>query len=123
MRVGGGLLIVFVLTQIYLEIFFFSLKTDKKLCFYWWGWLYFHFKVKVRRDEVDIQWERASEEVRSFYGKDYFYRFFQKDNREHSADSPDRVIQAVQDALLNGTPRARYLVPGSDRVVDIHAVG
>lgn len=78
--------------------------------------------MKIRRDEVDIQWERATEEVRSFYGKDYFYRFFLKDNRENSAESPDKVIEAVVDALLNETPRARYLVPGSSRLVDIHAV-
>lgn len=71
---------------------------------------------------MDIQWERATEEVKSFYGKDYFYRFFLKDNRENSAESPDKVIEAVVDALLNETPRARYLVPGSSRLVDIDAV-
>lgn len=71
---------------------------------------------------MDIQWERATEEVKSFYGKDYFYRFFLKDNRENSAESPDKVIEAVVDALLNEAPRARYLVPGSSRLIDIHAV-
>uniref|UniRef100_A0A8W8HT25 Ketoreductase domain-containing protein n=1 Tax=Magallana gigas TaxID=29159 RepID=A0A8W8HT25_MAGGI len=78
--------------------------------------------VKIRRNEVDIQWERATEEVKSFYGKDYFYRFFLKDNRENSAESPDKVIEAVVDALLNEAPRARYLVPGSSRLIDIHAI-
>lgn len=78
--------------------------------------------MKIRRDEVDMQWERATEEVKSFYGKDYFYRFFLKDNRENSAESADKVIEAVVDALLNEAPRARYLVPGSSRLVDIHAV-
>nr|XP_019922368.2 D-beta-hydroxybutyrate dehydrogenase, mitochondrial isoform X2 [Crassostrea gigas] len=58
--------------------------------------------VKIRRDEVDIQWERATEEVKSFYGKDYFNLFSLKDNRENSAESPDKVIEAVVDALLNG---------------------
>lgn len=72
--------------------------------------------VKIRRDEVDIQWERATEEVKSFYGKDYFYRFFLKDNRENSAESPDKVIEAVVDALLYEALRARYLVPGSSRL-------
>ncbi|XP_052699389.1 D-beta-hydroxybutyrate dehydrogenase, mitochondrial-like [Crassostrea angulata] len=72
--------------------------------------------VKIRRDEVDIPWEPATEEVKSFYGKDYFYRFFLKDNQENSAESPDKVIEAVVDALLNETPRARYLVPGSSRL-------
>ncbi|XP_061173524.1 D-beta-hydroxybutyrate dehydrogenase, mitochondrial-like [Saccostrea echinata] len=77
--------------------------------------------VKIRRHEVDIQWERASEEVKNFYGKAYFYRFFNRDNRKNSADSPDRVIDAVVDALLNESPRARYLVPGSSRMIDVYA--
>lgn len=78
--------------------------------------------MKIRRDEVDVQWEKASEEVRSFYGKAYFYRFFKGDNRKNAADSPDKVIDAVVDALLNETPKARYMVPGSTRLLDIYTV-
>lgn len=63
-------------------------------------------------------WEQASDEVRQTYGRSYF------DNQLVEPISPGRtlssepVLDAVEDALLNVSPQARYLVGGSFSVVD-----
>lgn len=62
------------------------------------------------------------EEVKSFYGKDYFYWFFLKDNWENLVEFLDKVIEVVVDVFLNEVFKVCYLVFGSFRFIDIYVV-
>ena len=73
--------------------------------------------------EIEKQWEEATPEVREHYGKEYFYRSMDVGSHEHAGSSPVPVLEAIEDALINVTPQPRYLVPGSDLLIDRFAVG
>ena len=74
------------------------------------------------RAEVDVQWEEATPEVKEHYGKDYFYKWVRERTEGNSCPTPDPVLNAIEDALLNINPQPRYLVPGGDFLFDKFAV-
>lgn len=68
-------------------------------------------------------WSNASEEVKAVYGQNYFYlpyEFNKKSGVAGSAHSPKPVLDAIEDALLNLNPKARYVVDGG--LFDIFSV-
>ena len=70
-------------------------------------------------------WSKASEEVKAVYGENYFYLPYERmrnDGEKGSASSPKPILDAIEDALLNINPKPRYLVDGSNSLVDKYAV-
>ncbi|XP_033733592.1 D-beta-hydroxybutyrate dehydrogenase, mitochondrial-like [Pecten maximus] len=80
-------------------------------------------QMKRYKKEIDCMWEQASEDVRETYGRPYFDAIYQEleiiNDRRLSADP---VINAIEDSLINVSPKARYVIGGSFSVVDELAV-
>lgn len=77
--------------------------------------------------ECDEMWNDASEDVKKLYGKKYFYLPYDGyvndyNNRSLSALSPDMVLEAMEDALLNVRPKSRYIVGGGSGMYDPYAI-
>ena len=87
------------------------------------SYLNLYVQVEQMHAEIDKQWEEATPEVRELYGKEYFYRSMDVGPHEHAGSSPDPVLDAIEDALINVSPQPRYIVPGSDLLIDRFAVG
>ncbi|XP_060069077.1 D-beta-hydroxybutyrate dehydrogenase, mitochondrial-like [Ylistrum balloti] len=78
-------------------------------------------QVKRIKKEVDYMWEQASEDVRQTYGRPYFdaiYQEMEKESRKDRTMSADKVMNAIEDAIIAATPKARYLIGGSFSIVD-----
>ena len=69
---------------------------------------------------MTLMWENATEEVRCAYGQDYFDSIYTgtKAAAKEAAKSTAAVIDAMEDALINASPKIRYLIDGSIRAVD-----
>lgn len=75
--------------------------------------------------DCEQMYDRASEEVKAVYGKDYFYLPYENMRQYGEAGSsptPNPVLNAIEDALLNVHPKARYLVDGGSGLIDKTAV-
>ncbi|XP_063419867.1 D-beta-hydroxybutyrate dehydrogenase, mitochondrial-like [Mytilus trossulus] len=79
---------------------------------------------RVKAD-CEQMYDRASEEVKAVYGKDYFYLPYEN-MRQYgetgSSPTPNPVLNAIEDALLNVHPKARYLVDGGSGIIDKTAI-
>jgi len=66
----------------------------------------------------------ASEDVKNTYGREHIDKMKSMMSPiEIPVESPDPVLDAIEDALLNVNPRPRYIVPGySGWFIDHHAV-
>ena len=72
-------------------------------------------------------WNAASADVKKTYGKKYFYLPYddyvnEGNNLSLSASSPELVLDAMEDALINVHPKPRYIVGGSGGMYDPYAV-
>lgn len=69
-------------------------------------------------------WDSASDEVKESYGKDYFEALYDGtvEAAGDAAKSTMDVIDAMEDAVVSFSPRIRYLVDGSSRLIDLNNV-
>lgn len=76
------------------------------------------------RKEMDTMWDRASEDVQSTYGKEYFESIYTGtvEAAKEAAKTTGPVIDSMEDAVTNVKPRIRYLVDGSCKLIDINNV-
>ncbi|XP_033735850.1 D-beta-hydroxybutyrate dehydrogenase, mitochondrial-like isoform X2 [Pecten maximus] len=83
-------------------------------------------QLKRLKKEIDYMWEQASDDVRQTYGRPYFDDIYQMMKKKEPSMiqtmSADSVINAIEDSLINVTPKARYMIGGSFSVVDKLAV-
>ncbi|XP_033733587.1 D-beta-hydroxybutyrate dehydrogenase, mitochondrial-like [Pecten maximus] len=83
-------------------------------------------QLKRLKKEIDYMWEQASDDVRQTYGRPYFDDIYQMTKKKEPSMiqtmSADPVINAIEDSLINVTPKARYMIGGSFSVVDKLAV-
>ncbi|XP_052780443.1 D-beta-hydroxybutyrate dehydrogenase, mitochondrial-like isoform X2 [Mya arenaria] len=74
------------------------------------------------KSQMDAMWESASPEIQAAYGQEYhdaLYNGAVSAARE-AAKSMAPVIDAMEDAVLCVTPRIRYLVDGSNKILDLN---
>ena len=86
------------------------------------AFVYICWQIARMRSEVEKQWDEATPEVRQHYGKEYFYRCIDEDAERDACPTPEPVLDAIEDALINASPQPRYLVPGSRFLIDRFAV-
>jgi hypothetical protein len=70
-------------------------------------------------------WDNATSEVRDTYGREYFYRPYEAMKNAGTAGTsltPDPVLNAIEDALLNIQPKPRYLIDSATGIIDRSAV-
>ncbi|XP_033735856.1 D-beta-hydroxybutyrate dehydrogenase, mitochondrial-like [Pecten maximus] len=83
-------------------------------------------QMKRFKKEINYMWEQASDDVRQTYGRPYFdaiYQGMEKSGLKVARTmSADPVINAIDDSLINVSPKARYVIGGSFSVVDELAV-
>lgn len=77
----------------------------------------------MRRD-FDTMWAEAGEEVKEKYGKEYLDRLFEgaKGTSATSYPTLGPVLDALEDAVINQSPRVRYLVDGGKGFFDVFCV-
>ena len=77
----------------------------------------------MRRD-FDTMWAEAGEEVKETYGKEYLDRLFEgaKGTSATSYPTLGPVLDALEDAVINQSPRVRYLVDGGKGFFDVFCV-
>lgn len=64
-------------------------------------------------------WEAADPEVKETYGKNYLFAQYERlAHITSSYHSCDPVSDAIEDALVNENPAARYLVAGGSGAYD-----
>ncbi|XP_033735353.1 D-beta-hydroxybutyrate dehydrogenase, mitochondrial-like [Pecten maximus] len=80
--------------------------------------------LRVMRRDFDTMWTEATEEVRGTYGQDYLETQYSNATKISSTSAPtlDPITDAMVDALLNTRPRTRYLIGGSNGLVDHYCV-
>ncbi|XP_060070619.1 D-beta-hydroxybutyrate dehydrogenase, mitochondrial-like [Ylistrum balloti] len=77
------------------------------------------------KNELEESWSVASDNVRLAYGRghiDALYENLASKSLPGSATSPDPVLDAIEDALVNTRPQPRYVVGGSSGLVDHLAI-
>ncbi|KAK6174806.1 hypothetical protein SNE40_013384 [Patella caerulea] len=76
------------------------------------------------KNDLDIMWNNASEEIREVYGKEYHDSFYRAIESGARTTSPtiQPVLEAFKDALLNVEPETRYLIPGGSQWFDVYCV-
>ncbi|KAK3578524.1 hypothetical protein CHS0354_007780 [Potamilus streckersoni] len=80
-------------------------------------------QFKRYREEAEEMWREASDSVRTTYGKRYLEAMIEKQSASlNSYPTTEPVIDALEDALINLTPRTRYLVGGTNKMFDINAM-
>ena len=68
-------------------------------------------------------WVDASLDTRETYGKRYFYSPYERiKGFNPTAVSPNPVLDAFEDALLNTRPKPRYLIAGGNGLFDPFSV-
>lgn len=75
--------------------------------------------------ECDVMWAEGSDEVKTYYGEQYFYiphELYLSSTTSPSASSPKPVLDAIEDTLLNFNPKPRYLIFGGKRYYDPYSV-
>ena len=84
----------------------------------------FYFKLSWIEGQMKIMWENASEEVRSAYGREYFDAIYTgtKAAAKEASKTMAPCIDAMEDAVINVSPKIRYLVDGSIRTIDYNCV-
>ena len=82
------------------------------------------FKCDQMEGELKEIWKTYSPETQSLYGWEYVGTLVQRcrDGRTGSCYSSAAVMDAMVDAISNTSPRARYLVHGSKKWLDIWCV-
>ncbi|XP_069123441.1 D-beta-hydroxybutyrate dehydrogenase, mitochondrial-like [Argopecten irradians] len=80
--------------------------------------------LRIMRKDFDTMWEEATEEARSTYGKDYLETQYSNATKISSTSAPslDPITDAMVDALLNTRPQTRYLIGGSNGLVDHYCI-
>lgn len=67
----------------------------------------------------DAMWEAASPEVKETYGKEYLFAQYERlSHLTSSYPNCNPVSDAIEDALANENPAARYLVAGGSGLYD-----
>ncbi|XP_033735487.1 D-beta-hydroxybutyrate dehydrogenase, mitochondrial-like [Pecten maximus] len=77
------------------------------------------------KNELEDSWAAASDNVRQAYGRAHIDSLYDglANNLPGTASSPDPVLTAIEDALINSRPQPRYVVAGSNNLmVDYVAV-
>ncbi|XP_052262045.1 D-beta-hydroxybutyrate dehydrogenase, mitochondrial-like isoform X1 [Dreissena polymorpha] len=74
------------------------------------------------KDQLDLMWKSAEEEVRGAYGKEYCDAIYTGTlgAAKDAAKSIMPVIDAMEDAIVSTGPRLRYLVDGSSKLIDMN---
>ena len=68
-------------------------------------------------------WKEATEEVKQVYGKEYMQSWVDPSRANWtSLGDTGPVIKAAQHALVSQHPKSRYLVGGTDVLVDVSVV-
>lgn len=78
----------------------------------------------MKRD-LETMWEEATPEVREDYGRDYHFAVM-SGITEAVGTAPNSfapVIDAMEDGLVNEAPKTRYLIGGSNQIIDTYKVG
>ncbi|KAK7111478.1 D-beta-hydroxybutyrate dehydrogenase, mitochondrial-like [Littorina saxatilis] len=75
--------------------------------------------ARIRR-EFDEMWAEASDEVKEVFSRDHFDKIMSEieadAGRSHPTLTP--VVKAISDALFSGDPDYRYIVDGSNQLLD-----
>lgn len=77
------------------------------------------------KTELESSWSAASDDVKRTYGRkhvDAIYENLSTNSLPGAATSPDPVLAAIEDALINTKPKPRYVVAGAKGMVDRFAV-
>jgi len=69
-------------------------------------------------------WDNATSEVKDTYGREYCYRPYEAMNNAGTAGTltPDPVLNAIEDTLLNIQPKPRCLIDCATGIIDRSAV-
>ena len=68
-------------------------------------------------------WKKATEEVKQVYGKQYMQSWVEASNADWtSRGDTGPVIKATQHALVSQHPKSRYLISGTNVLVDFTVV-
>ncbi|XP_021365329.1 D-beta-hydroxybutyrate dehydrogenase, mitochondrial-like isoform X1 [Mizuhopecten yessoensis] len=80
--------------------------------------------LRIIRRDFDTMWAEATEETRRTYGKAYLETQYSNATNISSTSAPslDPIIDAMVDALLNTRPQTRYLIGGSNGLVDHYCI-
>jgi hypothetical protein len=72
------------------------------------------------RRELQDQWDGASDEVKAVYGNNYADRKYKEildaTTSSHPVVTP--VVDAMTTAVCHVTPRTKYLIGGSNQIID-----
>ncbi|XP_064594575.1 D-beta-hydroxybutyrate dehydrogenase, mitochondrial-like [Liolophura sinensis] len=78
-------------------------------------------RERMKRD-LEIMWEEATPEVQEDYGRDYHFAVM-SGICEAVGTAPNSlapVIDAMEDGLVNEAPKSRYLIGGSNQILDAY---
>ncbi|XP_062583410.1 short-chain dehydrogenase/reductase family 9C member 7-like [Saccostrea cucullata] len=77
--------------------------------------------LAIMKRDFNTMWTEAGEEVRETYGKEYLDRLFEGAKGTSSTSYPTLgpVLDALEDAVINQSPRIRYLVDGGNGLFDV----
>ena len=83
--------------------------------------VFFQFLLQYKRllRDRDSMWEAADVEIKETYGKEYFFAQYERlAHLTSSYPNCNPVSDAIEDALMNENPAARYLVAGGVGLYD-----
>ena len=74
--------------------------------------------------DINSFWEAASPDVKQAYGRNYIDALIKgvREGGHTHAPTLDPVVDAMEDAITNEHPKPRYLVDGSDKILDRYCV-
>ena len=74
--------------------------------------------------DIESMWSEASEEVQETYDKEYLYSLYEAGKSTAKTTYPTLapVLNAMEDAVINVSPKYRYLIGGGNTFYDIYVV-
>ncbi|KAK3090629.1 hypothetical protein FSP39_013275 [Pinctada imbricata] len=74
--------------------------------------------------DITSMWNEASNEVRNTYGQNYLHSLYEAGKSTAKTTYPTLipVLDAMEDAIVNCSPRYRYLISGGNTLYDIYVV-
>ena len=81
-------------------------------------------QLERMENEINGFWDAATEDVKKAYGRAYIDALIQgvREGGHTYAPTLKPVTEAMEDAVTNESPKERYLIDGSDKIVDRYCV-